>query len=240
MSWSDEQLLDCAKQLTVSNLNSVEVCSYLQLQMKVRRLPPIMEKYLMQQIQCISLDQKPLRSESHGHSLVTDIAQENLQAKGIPVLLWSGLSACCSSNVGLLALVSEEWNRHTRSFQSRQGKLWCSRNRITKTVSHSLCSVVSICGFTISFLYTSPHTHPHPNCSPFAKTWLTHGFTDFKARRNDSEPLICVSGNQSSYCSKSMALARRLLLKLQPPVLWVCSDHLFWLKICIPFLFSIY
>lgn len=59
MCWSDEQLLDCAKQMTVSNLKSVGQGLYLQLQMKVRHVPPITKKYLMQQIQYIYLDWNP-------------------------------------------------------------------------------------------------------------------------------------------------------------------------------------
>lgn len=68
----------------------------------------------------IPLHQKPLRSESHWHSLSTDIAQENLQAKGILVLLWPGLSTCCSSEVGLLSLFSEEGKRHGVSKTSKE------------------------------------------------------------------------------------------------------------------------
>lgn len=87
MCRSEEQLLDCAQQLMVSNLKSVGQCSYLQLQMQVRHPISLMKKCSMQQTQCLSLGHKPLRSESHRHRSVANTAQEDLQTKGIPVLL---------------------------------------------------------------------------------------------------------------------------------------------------------
>ena len=184
----------------------------------------------MQRIQRISLDQKANR-----HSLVTDIAQKNLQVKGIPVLLWSGLSMCCSCKVSLSSLFSEERNRHAQEFPVIKKNCNVGRTGSQKQC-HVPCILLSVSVvlqsvFVTPFFFSPPRPPLHQIALRLQKIWLTHGFTDFKARRNYCEPLICVSGNQntsvSSSCSKSMDLGKILLVKWQPPFLWVCSDNLF-------------
>lgn len=187
MCWNGEQLLGCAKQLTVSNLKSIEQHSYLHLQMKARHLPSTMKKYLMSQIQSISLHQKPFRSENHMCSLVTAIAQKNLQAKGIPILLWSDLSTRRSSKVGLLSPFSEERKKQAQEFpeSSRKTVRWQELDH-KKSIRYPVfcCQYLWFYyQFSLHFFLLLP-LPPHQIALHLQKTWLTCGFTDFKAKRN--------------------------------------------------------
>lgn len=133
----------------------------MQLQIKVRHLPPVMKKYLMQQIQCISLDpsdQKATQS-SHRH------CSGQSASKGNPVLLRPGL---CTSEVGLLSSFSEEKNRHAQEFPkpSRKTVRWQELDHKNSVTFPTFCCQHLWFYNQFSFLAFFPSS---PSCSPFAK-----------------------------------------------------------------------
>lgn len=135
--------------------------------------------------QCLSLDHKPLRSESHGHDLVTNTAREYLQMWGIPVLLWSGSSTCYSSKVGPLSPVFRREEQIHKSFQSHQGKLWQELDHENSTRCPMSSWSVSVFLQPVFFLFFS-HLPPatfYQIVLYLQKTWVIDSLSDFKAKK---------------------------------------------------------